>query len=78
MADNRMQDDDRQRNMGNREDQDFGQQAPGRSGQGQGGQQGGSKQGGQIGGEKGAGNLDDDEDMDTGSSGGHNRGGQNR
>lgn len=84
MADNKMKDDDRQRNMGNREDQDFGQQAPGRSGQSDkqgGGQQRGGQQGGQFGGQKESGNLDDDEDMDTGNSGstgGQNRGGQNR
>ena len=70
MADDRMKDDDRQRNMGNKEDQDFGRQAPGRS-----------DQPGQQGGQKGSGKLDDDEDIDTGGSGrtgGQNRGGQDR
>ena len=30
MADDRMKNDDRQRNMGTKDDQDFGQQSPGR------------------------------------------------
>ena len=66
MADDRMKNDDAQRNMGTKGNQDFGQQSPGRSGQS-----------GQQGGQKGAG-LEDDEDFDTGKSGGQNRGGQNR
>ncbi len=78
MADNRMKNDDLQRNMGNKDDQEFGRQSPGRSGQS--GQQAGQQ--GQFGGEKGSRNLDDDdEDIGTGSSsktGGQNRGGQNR
>ena len=84
MADDRMKNDDVQRNMGTKDDQDFGRQSPGRSGQGgqqgqQGGQHAGAQQGGQHGGQKGMGNLDDDEEFDTGkSSGGQNRGGQNR
>ena len=84
MADDRMKHDDRQRNMGSKDREDFGQQTPGRSGQGgqHGGQQTGSQQGGQFGGQKGSRNLDDDNDMDTGGgsskSGGQNRGGQNR
>ena len=74
MADDRMKNDDRQRNMGSKEDQDFGRQSPGRSGEsGQQGQHAGSQQG-----QKGSRNLDDDEDIDTGKSGGQNRGGQNR
>jgi hypothetical protein len=84
MADDRMKHDDAQRNMGTKDDQEFGRQSPGRSGQGgqQGGQhaggQKGSQQGGQFGGQQGMGNLDDDEEFDTGKSGGQNRGGQNR
>jgi len=86
MADDRMKNDDLQRNMGGTgagEGQDFGKQTPGRSGQaGQhtGGQQGAGKQGGgQYGsGQKG---MEDDEDLGTnapGKGGGQNRGGQNR
>jgi hypothetical protein len=74
MADDRMKNDDRQRNMGNKEDQDFGRQAPGRSGQS-------GQQGGQSSGQQGSGNLNEDDDMDTGGAGktgGQNRGGQNR
>ena len=90
MADDRMKKDDVQRNMGTKDEQDFGRQSPGRSGQAgqQGGQHSGGQQGGQHGGQqggqfgggqKGARNMDDDEDFDTGkSSGGQNRGGQNR
>jgi hypothetical protein len=79
MADDRMKHDDEQRNMGTK-DQDFGRQSPGRSGQGgqQGGQHAGGQQGGQMGSQKGGQNLDDDEEFDTGQSGGQNRGGQNR
>ena len=72
MADDRMKNDDVQRNMGTKDDQDFGRQTPGRSGQG-------GQQGGQFGGQKGARNLDDDEEFETGNkSSGQNRGGQNR
>jgi hypothetical protein len=83
MADDRMKHDDAQRNMGTKDDQEFGRQSPGRSGQGgqQGGQHAGGQQGGQFGGQKGQkgmGNLDDDEEFDTGKSGVQNRGGQNR
>lgn len=80
MADDRMKNDDAQRNMGTKDDQEFGRQSPGRSGQGgqQGGQQTGGQQGGQFGGQKGARDLDDDEEFNTGKSGGQNRGGQNR
>ena len=83
MADDRMHNDDLQRNMGNKDREDFGQQSPGRSGQGsqQGGQKAGSQQGGQFGGQKGSRNLNEDDDIDTGGSskgGGQNRGGQNR
>ena len=79
MADDRMKHDD-QRNMGNKDDQEFGRQSPGRSGQGgqQGGQQAPGQQGGQFGGQKGAKDLDDEEEFDTGKSGGQHRGGQNR
>ena len=78
MAD-RMKHDDQQKNMGTgREDQDFGKQAPGRSGQGVGGQQPG-QQGQQ--GQKGGRNPVDDDEFATGGQGqpgGQNRGGQNR
>ena len=81
MADDRMKNDD-QRNMGTKDREEFGQQTPGRSGQGgqQGGQRAGSQPGGQFGAEKGSRSLDDDDDIDTGgtSKGGQNRGGQNR
>jgi len=81
MADDRMKNDDLQRKMGTKDDQDFGLQSPGRSGQS--GQHGGQHAGGQQGGQKGSRNLDDDEDIDVGSAGGktsgQNRGGgQNR
>jgi hypothetical protein len=67
MADDRMKNDDAQKNMG--------QQSPGRSGQS--GQQGGQQAGGQQGGQKH--NLDDDEfATGQGQSGGQGRGGQNR
>jgi hypothetical protein len=79
MADDRMKNDDLQRNMGNKEGQDYGQQSPGRTGQPgqQGGQHAGGQQGG--GGKKGSRDLED-EDLDTGAgrTGGQNRGGQNR
>jgi hypothetical protein len=81
MADDRMKNDDAQRNMGNKDDQDFARQSLGRGGQiGQrhGGEQSGSQSGRQFGGQKGAKNLDDDEEFDTGRSSGQNRGGQNR
>ena len=75
MADDRMKKDD-QRNMGagGREDQDYGKQAPGRTGQT------GGQQPGQQGGQKGSRNPEDDE-QDTGLGGqprNQNRGGQNR
>jgi hypothetical protein len=80
MADDRMKQDDQQRNMGagDREDQGFGQQSPGRGGQ-QGGQQTG--QHGQQGGQKGSKGMEDDDEFATGGqgqTGGQNRGGQNR
>jgi len=80
MADDRMKHDDAKRNMGTKDDQEFGRQSPGRSGQGgqQGGQQSGGQQGGQFGGQKEPRDLEDDEEFDTGKSGGQNRGGQNR
>ena len=85
MADDRMKNDDLQRNMGGTgagEGQDFGKQNPGRGGQGgqQHGQQGAGKH---SGGQYGAGqdkNMED-EDLRTsapGKAGGQNRGGQNR
>ena len=80
MADDRMKHDDAKRNMGTKDDQEFGRQSPGRSGQGsqQGGQQSGGQQSGQFGGQKEPRDLEDDEEFDTGKSGGQNRGGQNR
>ena len=79
MADDRMKHDDQQRNMGagGREDKDFGQQAPGRSGQG--GQQ--PAQHGQQGGQQGKRNVEEDDEFATGGqgqSGKPNRGDQNR
>ena len=87
MADDRMKNDDLQRNMGagNKDKNVGGQQSPGRSGQHdkQAGQHaGGQQSGGQVGGQKGTRQMDDDEDDfgagRTGQSGSHNRGGQNR
>jgi len=87
MADDRMRnDDDLQRNMGSgTKDQDYGQQSPGRSGQGdkQGGQQAGGQHGGQQKSNYGSGqNERDMEDDDLGAgnaqSGGQGRDGQNR
>ena len=83
MADDRMKHDDQQRNMGagGRDQQDVGQQSPGRSGQ-QGGQQAGQQgQQGQHSGQKGSQGMQDDDEFATGGqkkSGGQNRGGQNR
>jgi len=85
MADDRMKNDDLQRNMGGAKDQDYGQQSPGRSGQG--GQQGGQQAGGHGGSQQksnyGSGqNERDMEDDDLGAgnaqTGGQGRGGQNR
>ena len=88
MADDRMKNDDAQRNMGGAKDQDYGQgqQTPGRSGQkGQGGQQaggqGGSQQSNYGQGQKKTHDMEDDEEFGGGSKGqGGNlgRGGQNR
>ena len=90
MADDRMRnDDDLQRNMGGgAEDQDYGQESPGRTGQGgQGGKQGGQQAGGYGGSQQksnyGSGqNERDMEDDDLGAgnaqSGNMGRGGQNR
>lgn len=82
MADDRMKNDDLKRNMGTKDREEFGQQTPGRSGQGgrQGDPNAGSQQGGQFG-QKGSRDLDEDDDIGAGSSGktgGQNRGGQNR
>jgi len=71
MADDRMKHDDAQRNMGTKDEKDWDRQAPGRSGQP-------GQQGGQQSGQKGGRDLDDEEEFDTGKSGGQNRGGQNR
>ena len=85
MANDRMKNDDAQRNMGagGREDKEFGQQSPGRTGQSgaTGGQQAGQhgQSGSQFGGQKE--NMEDDDDFatgGTGQTGGQNRGGQNR
>ena len=86
MADDRMKNDDLQRNMGTsgKEGQDFGKQTPGRQGAGHEG--GGQYAGGQKGaGQKSGGqqneprNMEDDEEFGTtGKTGGMNRGGQNR
>ena len=86
MADDRMKNDDLQRNMGSgAKDQDYGQQSPGRSGQG--GQQGSQQAGGHSGSQQksnyGSGqNERDMEDDDLGAgnaqTGGQGRGGQNR
>ena len=84
MANDRMKQDNPQKNMGGaggREDQNFGQQSPGRTGQ-TGGQQAGQhgQQAGQFGGQKGSQHMEDD-DLATGGkgqTGGQNRGGQNR
>ena len=90
MADDRMKNDDRKKNMGtgDREDQGFGQgqQTPGRNPQGgqqEGGQfgQGQPGQQGQQGGQRNKPmNEDDDENEFSGGSGqrGQSRGGQNR
>ena len=81
MADDRMKNDDLQKNMGSgQKGQDYGQQSPGRSGQKdqQAGQHGGSQQGGQFGGQKGTRMDDDDEDFGASKTGSQNRGGQNR
>lgn len=86
MADDRMRnDDDLQRNMGGTKDQDYSQQSPGRSGQGdkQGGQQAGGQGGNQQKSNYGSGqNERDMEDDDLGAgnaqTGGQGRGGQNR
>jgi hypothetical protein len=94
MADDRMKNDDLQRNMGTsgKEGQNFGQQTPGR--QGQGGQDFDDEGGGHgqhVGGQKGSTQggyggsqeprMEDDDEFGGGSmgqSGGQSRGGQNR
>jgi len=89
MADDRMKDDQRNMGAGNREDEGFGQQSPGRGAQGgyggsqqagQHGQQGGQQGGGQFSGQKGSQNMEDDDEFATGGgqgqTGGQNRGGQ--
>jgi len=83
MADDRMRNDEEQRNMGGgARDQDFGQQAPGRTGDKQTGQHAGG-QGNQQKSNYGSGqNKHDMEDDDLGAgnaqTGGQGRGGQNR
>ena len=84
MADNRRNDDDLQRNMGGtkgNEGQNFGQQSPGRSDQGQ---QGGQQAGG-YGGSQQKPNFENEHDMEDDDLGAGNaqkgeqgRGGQNR
>jgi hypothetical protein len=83
MADDRMKNDDLQRNMGaGDKDKKHGQQSPGRSGQHdkQAGQHAGGQQSGrQFGGQKGPRNMEDDEnEFGAGKGGTQNRGGQNR
>jgi len=91
MADDRMKNDDLQRNMGGADKgQNQGQQSPGRAGQGgPGGEQagqhaGGQKNAGQFGGQQKTQNMEDDEDdfgagqVGTQNRGGMNRGGQDR
>jgi len=83
MADDRMKKDDLHKNMKTGDkDRNYGQQAPGRSGQHdqQAGQHGNQPKSGQFGGQKGVRNVDDD-DFDTGrseKSGSQHRSGQNR
>ena len=86
MADDRMKNDDVQRNMGTggrQDDQEWnqGQQSPGRNPQG-GQQSGGQQTGGQQGGQKKDNlNTNDDDEFGggkTGQRGGQGRGGQNR
>src|SRR6185503_1580610 len=80
MADDRMKNDDAQRNMGGAKDQEHGQQAPGRGQQG--GQQAGGSGSGQQKSNYGGQNERDMEDDDVGAgnaqTGGQGRGGQNR
>lgn len=81
MADDRMKNDDQRNMAGGAKDQDYGQQAPGRSGQG--GQETGGRGGSQDKSNYGSGqNKNDMEDDDLGAgnaqSGGQGRGGQNR
>ena len=83
MADDRMKNDDFQRNMGaNREDQNYGQQSPGKAGQGgqQQGQQAGGQQGGQFGGQKGTQKhqMEEDDELNSGGGVGGYCGSQNR
>ena len=86
MADDRMRNDDDLQNMGGgAKDQDYGQQSPGRTGQGgkQGGQHAGGYGGSQQKSKFGSGqNERDMEDDDVGAAnnqqGGMGRGGQNR
>jgi len=81
MADDRMRKDDDLQNMGGgARDQDYGQQSPGRTGQG--GKQGGQHAGGYGGSQQSGQNERDMEDDDLGTGnkqqGGMGRGGQNR
>jgi hypothetical protein len=82
MADDKMKNDDRQRNMGGADKaQNQGQQAPGRAGQGeQAGQHaGGQQSGGPSGGQKGTRNMEDDkDDFGAGQVGTQNRGSEKR
>ena len=82
MADDRMKNDGLQRNMGSgAKDQDYGQQSPGRSGQGgqQAGGHGGSQQKSNYGSGQNERDMEDD-DLGAGNAqtGGQGRGGQNR
>ncbi len=85
MADDRMKNDDLNRNMGGNkaEGQEYSQQTPGRNpqggGTGQAGQRGAGQQGAQQGASKAPRNTEDDDDeFGAGQSGSMNRGGQNR
>lgn len=73
MADDRMKNDDRQRNMANKgEGQNWSpdQQSPGRQGDKQSGQHAGGQQSGGTHGGGQKRNIEDDDDMDTGKAGG--------
>lgn len=84
MADDRMKDDDLQRNMGGgAKDQDYGQQSPGRTGQQAGrqaGGHGGSQQKSNYGSGQNARDMEDDDlgAGNAGRTGGQGRGDQNR
>jgi hypothetical protein len=82
MADDRMKNDDLQKNMGGAKDQEYGQgqQSPGRTGQGgeQGGQQAGGYGGSQQKGNFGQGQNESDMEDDDLGAGNAQKGGQGR